>query len=71
MVEEAVDDFYAESGEAAFLAGAAKDCRNCSRCGDVPCGACQAGGVCDAFECLCDRDDERDERDDESEEDDG
>lgn len=52
-----------------WLAELAKECRNCPNCrgGDVPCGGCQAGGVCDAFECVCDRNDEHDE----SEDDDG
>lgn len=40
-----------QSGEDAFLEAAAKDCRSCSCCQEVPCGACQAGGVCDALAC--------------------
>jgi hypothetical protein len=70
MVDEAIDDFerMQSDSESMFLAEAAKSCRNCPVCrgGDVPCGGCQAGGVCDAFECVCDR-----EELDESEDDDG
>lgn len=46
--------------ESAWLATAAKECRACQTCWGVPCGACQAGGVCDAY-CSCFRDDELDE----------
>ena len=37
----------------AFIIDCAKACRCCPECSDVPCGACMAGGVCDAFECEC------------------
>lgn len=42
----------AEVGREVWLAGLAKSCASCSCCRDVPCGACQAGGVCDAMPCL-------------------
>ncbi len=42
------------ASEQAFLAAAAKDCRNCSSCADIPCGACQQGAPCDAWDCTCD-----------------
>ena len=35
-----------------FLVEAAKTCRCCPRCWDVPCGACQQGAVCDET-CSC------------------
>lgn len=46
--------------EAAFLDATAKDCRSCSCCQQVPCEACQAGGVCDEFECRRERADRED-----------
>ena len=50
----------------AWLADTAASCRNCPNCSDCPCGACLAGGVCDAFDCRCDDSthDEEDDRDD-------
>lgn len=47
----------ADDGEAAFLDAAAKDCHSCPCCQQVPCDACQAAGVCDAFECRHESDD--------------
>lgn len=37
-----------------FLVEAAKDCRCCAGCYQVPCAGCTAGGVCDAMACRCD-----------------
>lgn len=46
-----------DEGFDAWLAEAAKDCRQCSGCCEVPCPACAAGGVCDDMPCRCgDRD---------------
>jgi hypothetical protein len=47
----------------------ARDCHNgCGvSCGDRPCDACMAGGVCDRFPCHCD--DEPSGIDDDSDED--
>lgn len=50
--------------EAAFLAAAAKDCDSCPCCQQVPCDACQAGGVCDAVECRHEADDRARDSDD-------
>jgi hypothetical protein len=73
LVEQAVDDFeeMQSDSESMWLAELATKCRNCAVCrgGDVPCGGCQAGGVCDAMECVCDRED--DEPSDETEDNDG
>jgi hypothetical protein len=46
-----------------WLIETAKECRNCPNCGNPPCGACQAGGICDESDCYCgeDRFDEPDE----------
>lgn len=66
MVAELAEEF-AHLGEDEFLAEAAKGCRNCAQCSPtgVPCGACQAGGVCDAFPCTChERDSDLDDADD-------
>lgn len=38
----------------AYLADAAKGCRCCSTCWDVPCGGALGGGICDAMRCTCD-----------------
>lgn len=35
-----------------FLAEIYPQCHACPTCWDVPCPACQAGGVCDAI-CVC------------------
>jgi hypothetical protein len=32
----------------------AKTCCCCPQCWTVPCDACCAGGVCNAFDCQCD-----------------
>lgn len=41
----------------AHLCQLAESCTCCPECSDVPCGGCQAGGLCDNY-CRCD--DERD-----------
>lgn len=51
-----VFEYLAYQGHADFLASIAPDCRCCSSCNDVPCGGCQQGAPCDAFECTCDGD---------------
>ncbi|PZR07103.1 MAG: hypothetical protein DI536_29030 [Archangium gephyra] len=48
-----VDEALTAHGEAKWLEGTARRCQSCSRCWDVPCGGCQAGGICDAH-CHCD-----------------
>lgn len=35
-----------------FIEAAARKCRSCPVCSEVPCDACMAGGVCDQF-CSC------------------
>lgn len=43
-----------EHGYDAFIADAAKHCRCCPCCGDVPCPGVLAGGMCDEFGCRYD-----------------
>ena len=38
-----------------WLEKLAEECMCCPKCWDVPCGSCQAGGICDAM-CICDKD---------------
>jgi len=41
--------------ESDFIVECASHCRNCTDCHQpFPCGACLAGGICDAW-CDCDR----------------
>lgn len=37
-----------------FFEQCAKYCRCCRVCGDVPCAATMAGGLCDEARCSCD-----------------
>lgn len=58
----------ADADEEKFLQECALMCRCCSRCWQVPCGGCTAGGFCDAADCTCDDEPEYDpEYDDEPE----
>ena len=61
---EQLRGFGEDLGEEQWLAEAARECRCCSQCWQVPCGGCAAGGVCDALECTCERGQEADEEDD-------
>lgn len=36
-----------------WMSTIAEKCTSCPECWEVPCGACQAGGVCDSY-CKCD-----------------
>lgn len=36
-----------------WMARTAAECRNCPNCGNPPCDACQAGGICDEADCYC------------------
>lgn len=47
-----------EPGYDEWLAEAAKGCRCCADCWEVPCGGCQAGGICDNH-CACYTDTDR------------
>lgn len=48
--------------ETQWLIDMAQLCSCCPSCWGCPCGACQAGGVCDAMPCRCfGRDDSVDE----------
>ncbi len=49
------------TSEDEFLAAAARGCRRCSLCWQVPCPACTAGGVCDDI-CNCEDPDYGEER---------
>lgn len=46
-----------------WLLTAARNCKCCVCCGDVPCAGCAAGGVCDEMECFCDADMDDDDED--------
>jgi hypothetical protein len=54
----ASDRKSASHDEAQFLVAMARKCRNgCGvSCGNRPCDACCAGGICDAVACKCDDD---------------
>lgn len=55
-----------EAGYANFLESIVGDCRCCAECWERPCGACQAGGVCDNHKCTCDDEDDCEPRDDDN-----
>lgn len=63
---EALREAREEFGRQEFLANCARDCNCCGVCWERPCGACQAGGVCDAMPCRCDEDREPSEDDSDS-----
>lgn len=52
------DDITIDPGYEKFLEEIAADCKCCHECHECPCGACQAGAPCDAFECTCNDDSE-------------
>lgn len=52
------DDITIDPGYQKFLEEIAEDCKCCPECHECPCGSCQAGAPCDAYECTCNDDHE-------------
>jgi hypothetical protein len=49
-------DMLCDPGYQRFLEEIAEDCKCCPECHECPCGSCQAGAPCDAYECECNGD---------------
>lgn len=56
MTDPTEPDPFDDPSYQAFVEGAAKHCRCCSCCRNPPCDGVLAGGMCDEFGCVHERD---------------